>query len=160
MSSDYRDWPHLQAPQPARREDDETIAVTPSAMSVQTQKRTPLELPIPPPLVPRGRNLFPNVLLKRSDARSGCPDGIVKGLGPSACRRRILNTGRLSGTDQGFYVRDRGAAARNVGLWRSASSSEGFRTHGWNDRPFSNLRRLQRGSDSALCCEPRGELRI
>ena len=51
-------------------------------------------------------------------------------------------------------------AAAATGLWRSASSSEGFRTHGWNDRPFSKLRRLQRGSDSALCCEPRGELRI
>ncbi len=49
---DYRDWPRCRPHRPRAERMMEMVEVTPSAMSVQTQKKTPLELAILPPTSP------------------------------------------------------------------------------------------------------------
>src|SRR5437667_9994768 len=41
---DYRDWPHFRLHSPRAERMTEKSAVTPSAMSVQTKKKAPLDL--------------------------------------------------------------------------------------------------------------------
>src|SRR2546427_10968109 len=48
----YRDWPRCRPHRPRAERMMEKVEVTPSAMSVQTQKKTPLELAILPPTSP------------------------------------------------------------------------------------------------------------
>ena len=46
---DYRDWPHCGLHSPRTERMTEKSAVTPSARSVQTKKKAPLELAMLPP---------------------------------------------------------------------------------------------------------------
>ena len=48
----YRGWPRRKLHSPRAERMTEKMPVTPSAMSVQTQKQTPLELAIAPPTSP------------------------------------------------------------------------------------------------------------
>src|SRR2546423_882459 len=48
----YRDWPHCRLHSPRAARMTEKVEVAPSAIRVQTQKKTPLELAILPPTSP------------------------------------------------------------------------------------------------------------